>query len=276
MADLAGIFAASHGPLIVRDWDMVPAERQAQLTAAFDELGRRANAANLDVLIVVSPDHWINFFIDNLPAVCIGAGTEHAGPPEPFLRDFPFKTLPGAPALARHLQETAYRRGFDPSVSHQVTLDHGICIPLWRMNLDPMPPILPLFLNSLEPPMPSPARCLQWGALLREAVSTFPGDLRVGVLATGGLSHSIGEPTMGDIDEDFDRKCIDLFADGAAEPLTALVDEKADAAGNGTHEVRNWLVAHGAAGEQGFDLVDYQPVPEVYVGCGFASWKLAA
>jgi hypothetical protein len=144
------------------------------------------------------------------------------------------------------------------------------------MNLEPMPAILPLFLNCLEPPMPSPARCLQWGALLREAIESFPEKQRVGVLATGGLSHSIGEPTMGIVDEDFDRECIDLFVSGAAGPLTRLVDEKADAAGNGTHEVRNWLVAHGAAGEQGFDLVDYLAVPEVYVGCGFASWRLAA
>lgn len=275
MAELAGIFAASHGPLIVRDWDKVPEDRQAKLTAAFDELGRRADAARLDALVVVSPDHWINFFIDNLPAFCIGAGVEHGGPPEPFLRDFPLRTMPGAPALARHLLETALNRGFDPSVSHHVTLDHGICIPLWRMNLDPMPAILPLFVNCLEPPMPSPDRCLAWGALLREAVASFPADLRVGVLATGGLSHSIGEPTMGTIDEGFDRTCIELFAAGTPGPLTTLVEEKADAAGNGTHEVRNWLVAHGAAGEQGFDLVDYLAVPEVYVGCGFASWEPA-
>jgi len=38
--------------------------------------------------------------------------------------------------------------------------------------------------------------------------------------------------------------------------------------------VRNWLVAHGAAGGRGFELVDYLPVPTVIVGCGFASWKI--
>lgn len=272
MAIFAGAFAASHGPLIVRDWDKVEPDHKTRLTNAFQELGRRLTACNPDVLIVVSPDHWINFFIDNLPTVCIAMGAEHDGPPEPFLKDFPHKTLAGAPEFGKHLLETALLRDFDPSASHRVTLDHGICIPLWRMELSHMPALLPLFVNDLEPPMPSPNRCLQWGALLREAVESYPEDIRVAILATGGLSHSIGEPTMGAIDEPFDRTCIDLFQAGAAGPLTAHVTDNADAAGNGTHEVRNWLVAHGAAGESGFDLVDYLPVPEVYVGCGFASW----
>ena len=273
MADLAGIWAASHGPLIVRDWDQVAPENQRGLTNAFQELGRRVDAAAIDVLIVVSPDHWINFFIDNLPAVCIGLGAEHDGPPEPFLKDFPHKTLAGAPALSRHILETAFAAGFDPATSHRLTMDHGVCIPLWRMEIDRTPAILPMFVNGLEPPMPTPARCLQWGALLRESIAAYPADTRVGILATGGLSHSIGEPTMGAIDEGFDRTCIELFEAGAAAPLTTHVNENADAAGNGTHEVRNWLVAHGAAGEQGFELIDYLPVPEVYVGCGFAAWQ---
>jgi aromatic ring-opening dioxygenase catalytic subunit (LigB family) len=274
MATFAGAFAASHGPLIVRDWDKVTPDHKSRLTDAFKELGRRVAASNLDILVVVSPDHWINFFVDNLPAVCIGLGTEHDGPPEPFLKDFPHKTVAGAPAFGQHLLETALASNFDPAASHRVTLDHGICIPLWLMELPHLPGILPLFVNCLEAPMPSPGRCLQWGAMLRQAIDSYHEDIRVGILATGGLSHSIGEPTMGDIDEAFDRTCIDLFETGTAAPLTAHVIDNADAAGNGTHEVRNWLVAHGAAGEQGFELVDYLAVPEVYVGCGFASWRI--
>jgi hypothetical protein len=38
--------------------------------------------------------------------------------------------------------------------------------------------------------------------------------------------------------------------------------------------VRNWLVAHGAAGGRGFELVDYLPCPTVIVGCGFAAWRV--
>ena len=46
--------------------------------------------------------------------------------------------------------------------------------------------------------------------------------------------------------------------------------------GNGGHEVRNWVVAHAAAGNKGFELIGYAPLEEVYVGCAFANggWRL--
>lgn len=276
MADLVGVFAASHGPLIVRDWHRVPPGPKERITGGFRELGRRLSAARPDVIIEISPDHWVNFFIDNLPSICIGVGESHNGPPEPFLKDFPWKSIPGHPALANHIVDTALRQDFEPSVSHHLTLDHGFCIPLWRMELQSAPRVIPMVINDLEPPMPSIRRCLQWGKLLADAIFTFPATLRVAVLATGGISHSIGEPTMGEIDERFDRDCIEVFAAGTESPLIDFLNIRLATTGNGAHEMRNWVVAHGTAGSQGFELIDYLPVPEVYVGCGFASWKLAS
>src|SRR5947207_13690414 len=79
MASLVGAFAASHGPLIIREWERVPPEQKKRMAAAYKELGRRLTAAKPDVLIVVSPDHWSNFFLDNYPAVCIGVGAVNDG-----------------------------------------------------------------------------------------------------------------------------------------------------------------------------------------------------
>src|SRR5579863_5416969 len=134
MAELVGIFAASHGPIIARNWETMPRAHRDKLAAAFDEIGRRLKAAKPDVLIVVSPDHWVNFFINNLPSVCIGVGETHDGPPEPFMKDFA-RTLPGAPGLAMHIVKTALAEDFEPSISHHLTLDHGFCIPLLRMAI---------------------------------------------------------------------------------------------------------------------------------------------
>lgn len=276
MAELVGVFAASHGPLIVRDWHKVPAAPKTRITSAFRELGQRLTAVRPDVLIEVSPDHWVNFFIDNLPSVCIGVGETHEGPPEPFLKDFPWKSISGHPSLASHIVETALRQDFEPSVSHHLKLDHGFCIPLWRMGLQSLPRLIPMVINDLEPPMPSIRRCLAWGKMLSSAIASFPENLRVAVLATGGLSHSIGEPTMGEIDEPFDYDCIQVFTSGDEGPLIDFLDTRLASTGNGAHEMRNWVVAHGAAGSRGFDLIDYLPVPEVYVGCGFASWNLGS
>ena len=271
MASFAGAYAASHGPLLVREWESVPAEQKSRLASAFRALGKKIAASRADVLIVVSPDHWSNFFLDNYPAVCIGVGETSDGPPEPWMKGYPHRELRGHAAFGMHLVETALREGFEPSMSHRLKLDHGACIPLWRMELPNMPALVPMLVNSIEPPMPSLARCYAWGRLLRQAIDSFPGSERIGVLATGGLSHSIGEKTMGAIHEDFDRETIRRFS-ASASSLLEYLEEELPRRGNGSEEVRNWLVAHGAAGGRGFELVDYLPVPAVIVGCGFASW----
>jgi aromatic ring-opening dioxygenase catalytic subunit (LigB family) len=273
MAELVGAFASSHGPLIIREWQRVPAGQKARMSAAFLELGKRLEKARPDVLIVVSPDHWSNFFLDNYPAVCIGIGEAHEGPPEPWMSAFPHRSLPGDAKLGRHIAETAAALGFEPSLSHRLKLDHGFCIPLWKMGLERLPRIVPIVVNSIEPPMPSLERCYEWGALLAKAVRSHPEDVRVALLGTGGLSHSIGEPTMGAIYEDFDRETIRRF-NGPSQDLIAYLAENLPSRGNGSAEVRNWLVAHGAAGGRGFELVDYLPVPAVIVGCGFAAWRV--
>src|SRR4029077_7585202 len=99
---------------------------------------------------------------------------------------------------------------------------------------------------------------------------------RVALLATGGLSHSIGEPTMGEIDEPFDRECIRHFESGDERVLVDFLNERLPTIGNGAAEIRNWVAAHGAAGKRGFELIGYCNCPEVYVGCGYASWNLGA
>ena len=228
-------------------------------------------------LVVVSPDHWVNFFISNLPAICIGIGDEHDGPPEPFMQKvFPHRVLKGHAAFGRHLLQTALDNDFEPALSHRLKLDHGACIPLWRAGVAPELPLVPVLVNDLEAPMPSIRRCLAWGRLLRQAIESYPEPLRVAVLGTGGLSHSIGEPTMGWIDEQFDHDCIRHFENGDDSELDAFLTEALPRTGNGAHEMRDWVIAHAAAGSTGFELIDYFPSPATLVGAGFASWRLTA
>jgi aromatic ring-opening dioxygenase catalytic subunit (LigB family) len=274
MAKLAGIFAASHGPMIAREWNSLSAPTKAAVEEGFGRVGDRLRAAQPDVLVIVSPDHWVNFFLNNFPAFCVGIGDEHDGPPEPFLRRFfNHPVLAGHAGLGRHILDTALNRDFDPSVSHRLTLDHGFCLPLWRMGLDPIPPIVPIVVNEVDDPMPTMRRCLAFGSLLKVAIESYPEDLRVAILATGGLSHFIGEPGMGQIDEAFDRTCISLFEKGDPAALAATLERDVRHTGNGGHEVRNWVVAHAAAGAQGFELIGYHPLEEIYVGCAFAEWR---
>jgi aromatic ring-opening dioxygenase catalytic subunit (LigB family) len=277
MASLVGIFAVSHGPLIAREWETMARDHRDKLEAGFDEVGRRLNACKPDVLVVVSPDHWVNFFINNLPAVCIGIGDEHDGPPEPFMKKvYPHERLKGHQEFGRHLLQTALDNDFEPALSHRLRLDHGTCIPLWRIGVSPDLPLVPILVNDLEEPMPSIRRCLAWGRLIRRAVESYAEPLRVAVLGTGGLSHSIGEPTMGWIDEEFDHACIEHFKNGDETKLDAFLTRELPRTGNGAHEMRDWVIAHAAAGSTGFELIDYFPSPATLVGMGFASWRLPA
>ena len=276
MAKLVGSFAAGHAPNIAREWENMKAESRDWLQSRFDELSRRLKILNADVLVIHSTDHWVNFFLDNIPAFCIGIGDEHDGPPEPFMQPiFKDKNLTGHSGLAKHILEEAMAADFDPSYSLRVKLDHGMCVPIWRMNLEPIPPVIPVFMNLVEKPFPTPKRCLAWGHMLREAIESYPQDLRVAVLGTGGLSHSIGETTMGWVDEPFDHACIELFKSAEDDQIALNLSKMLENTGNGGAELRAWVVAHAAAGSQGFELIDYAPMPDMLIGCGLAEWKIA-
>jgi hypothetical protein len=151
MASLVGACAASHGPLLVREWEAVSQDQKQRLKNAFERLGQRISAARPDVLIVVSPDHWSNFFLDNVPAVCIGVGESNDGPPEPWMKGFPHRELPGHPAFALHLVREAMKEGFEP-VSHRLKPTMASAS-AWRGARAPAAHV-PMSLNSIEPPPP--------------------------------------------------------------------------------------------------------------------------
>lgn len=277
MAEFVGGFAAGHGPNIARHWTTLDPGTRDWIVDSYAELGRRVKALEPDVLVVQSNDHWVNFFLDNMPAFCIGIGDEHDGPPEPFMKPvFPHRTWPGHEALGRHLLDCALDSGFDPAYAQRLKLDHGICVPLWQMGVGPETAVVPLFINLMEEPFPKPARCIRWGQMIRRAIESFPGETRVAMLGTGGLSHSIGEVTTGWIDEPFDDACIRMFRGASDEEFAGELERRLKTTGNGGAELRNWLIVHAACGSAGFDLIDYRPVPEILIGCGLAEWRMAA
>ena len=97
MAEFVGSFAASHGPNIARNWETLKDETRDWVVTRFGELGDRLKAANPDVLVIHSTDHWVNFFLDVMPAFCVGIGAEHEGPPEPFMKPvYPARDPAGA------------------------------------------------------------------------------------------------------------------------------------------------------------------------------------
>jgi len=268
--------------------------RHAACRAAIDELGRRVKAAALDVLVVVSSDHKEIFDDELMPQFAFywGESVRH----EPYTQEQLDAMPPGLaiaevanqpavstvrtchPALARHLLKETSNAGFDPGASLRLpggryensSIPHGWGF-IYQQILggDYEIPVVPVFVNTFwEPNPPSAARCYDFGAALGAAIASFPQDLRVGVVASGGLSHFV-------VDEELDRRFLDALLGGDRPALASLSDEVLR---SGTSELRSWIVAGTAARQAGLagELVDYQPCyrSEAGTGCAmaFATW----
>jgi aromatic ring-opening dioxygenase catalytic subunit (LigB family) len=273
MAELVGVFAASHTPVMLNFPDAIPDADRDAIFGAFQALGESLRRAEPQTLIVVSDDHLHNFFLDNFPAFCIGAAPAYATPVEHWLKA-ERQTLQGDGALGAHLLATALDEGFDPSFSMELTLDHGVLTPLHLAGLAGSVRIVPLLVNCVQPPLPTMQRALQWGRLLRQAVQSFEGCERVAILATGGISHDIATPRMGQVNEAFDREFLRLLGAGDDAALVRYATEHVNEAGNGAEEIRTWLVAHGAAAGAPFEPVYYKAVSNWYTGIGLGRWML--
>lgn len=271
MAELVGVFAASHTPVMLNFPEAIPDADREAIFAAFQALGDDIRKAEPDTVIVVSDDHVHNFFLNNFPAFCIGAAATYATPVEHWLKA-DRQTLQGDSALGAHLLGEALRSGFDPSFSMELTLDHGVLTPLHLAGLAGRVRVVPLLVNCVQPPLPTMQRALQWGAFLRQAIPGYAAGDRIAVLATGGISHDIATPRMGAVNEAFDREFLRLLAAGDGDALARWSAEHVNEAGNGAEEIRTWLVAHGAAGGARFEPIYYKAVSNWYTGIGLGRW----
>ena len=120
-------------------------------------------------------------------------------------------------------------------------------------------PVVPVFLNTYYPPnQPSPQRCYKLGHAIRDAIEGYPDKLRVGVLASGGLSHFT-------IDEALDGKIIRALREKDAGALQSLPREQLN---SGSSEIRNWICAAGALEHLDLQWVQYAPGYRTPAGTG--------
>ena len=266
MAQLIGGFCASHAPgQVVRL--AVGGAAGARFIAALHLAAERLRALKPDILIVCSGEHFTNFPPNGLPQIAIGVGDAHIGPIEPWM-GMDRRNIPGAGALARHIASDLLGAGFDPTTSTDLLLDHGVTTCYSAIDPAMAMPIIPILQNTLVSPMMPLARCYALGAAIRDAIASFPGNGRVAILGTGGLSHWIGTSRDGDIDQEFDRWVLARFVEKDIESILAVPDSELDHAGTGAHEVRSWLVAAGALRDVPPEILGYEPIPAWIAGMG--------
>jgi len=248
MAKIISGIGASHSPSIAFAYD-----NQQEDTAAWkpffqaaEELRASVAANPPDVLIFIYNDHFWQFDLDFVPTFAIGVGEEFTMAPE---REFarPLPNAKGDPRLAWHLTRSLVADEFDLTVCQRMMLDHGffsvmplICEPPWPMR------IIPIAVNVIQHPLPSPARCWKLGEAIARAVASYDEALKVGVVATGGLSHQLHGRNFGYTNPTWDQHFLELLTEAPERLLELSHDDYMQRGGAESVEMIVWLAMRGA------------------------------
>lgn len=237
--------ATIHAPYLTGWPERADAAHRAATMDGFTRLGQAFRDDGVDTLVVMTSEHIVNLQPRLVAPFIIGAGDMHRPFPEPHFK-LSSDPIRGDAALARELVTGFYRHGIDLAHSSDLVLDHGTTLPLKLMGVYSDMAVVPIVVNSIFAPMPSLERCRILGRVLAELLGRLPPGRRVGLLATGGVSHTVGAPGVDANDPEFDRRFIDALVRGDLGAVTGLGDADLDRAGNGTHEIRNWVTVAAA------------------------------
>ncbi len=268
--------ATVHFPYMTAWPEQAQADHREATHAGFARIAKAFADAGVETLIVVTSEHIVNLQPRMAPAFVIGSGDRHAAFPEPQFK-LAAVTRPGDPELAQALVQQLYAHGFDPAHSEELRLDHGTTLPLQQLKIDERLRIVPIIVNTLFPPLPTLRRCADLGRALAQAVKNSGLQRRVAILATGGITHSVGEPGMDRNHPQFDAQFVADLVAGNLDQACAHSDRELDALGNGTHEIRSWIVAAAAAQGQTPQVVSaIAYAPGWYTGVHQLLWQEAA
>jgi protocatechuate 4,5-dioxygenase, beta chain len=249
MARILGGIATSHIPAIGK---AIAEKRQNEpywkpFFAGYEPVRQWLKGTQPDVAVIVYNDHGLNFFLDKMPTFSIGAAAEYRNADEgwglPVLGSFP-----GDPELSWHIIESLVADEFDITMCQQLNVDHGFSVPmslLWGGAPWPVKTI-PVVLNTVQHPLPSPRRAYKLGQAIGRAIESFPGDRKVVVLGTGGLSHQLDGTRAGFINKEFDQLCLDKIVHDPESLTRYTIPELVELAGAQGVEFLNWLVMRGA------------------------------
>jgi len=250
MARIIGGIACSHTPTIgfAVDKNKQDDPVWAPIFEAFTPVRRWLDERKPDVLFFIYNDHVTSFFFDHYSTFTLGVGEQYAVADEGGgARDLP--PIAGHPALARHIGESLVADEFDMAFFQDRALDHGVFSPLsvlctrapaWSV------PIIPLQVGVLQSPSPSARRCYKLGQALRRAIESYPEDISVAIVATGGVSHQVHGERAGFNNTAWDAQFLDLVENDPMRISEMTQAELATLGGMEGTEVIMWLVMRGA------------------------------
>ena len=201
-----------------------------------------------DVAVVIFNDHGNSFFLDKVPTFALGCADTYDNADEGWALK-PVSPFKGNAAFSWHLAEKLVEQEFDICTCQEMKVDHGFVNPiraLWGTHEVWPITTIPLAVNVVQHPVPSALRCLKLGRALRRAIESYPADLKVVVLGTGGMSHQLQGERAGLIDVDFDLETMDRIASDPEWFTEFSNSEIMRRTGTEGIETIMWLVMRGA------------------------------
>lgn len=295
---------ASHSTLMNTHWAETTHQEEAQrfrdgLAAARDRVAQ----ARPDVALIIGSNHFRGLWLDLIPSFTLGVGEVNAAGEA----GTPKGPQPTHPALARHIVDEVVGGGHaDLAMSARLQIDHGQTHAIQYL-LDGLDvPVIPLVVNVFAHPLPTLPRCRVVAEAIREAIATYPEDLRVVVIGSGGLSHRLpwpdwrapegedeeflvrawldGRVNWSDydarrreitraatswIEPEWDEKVIDAFVAGRSGDLYGYTTAELERdGGNGSQELRSWLMMATLLGDAPAERIAYAAVPDWLTGMG--------
>ena len=277
MAVLIGGIGSSHAPSIAHAMDHGHGERPEwkPMFDAYAPVRDWLAAQRVDTLVVFYNDHLNHFQFAAYPTFALGVAEtmpvadEGAGP-----RAFP--PVPGATELGWHLAEQLVAEEFDLTVCQEMVLDHGVMSVLPLLASPPWPlRIVPINVNVLREPLPTPRRCWRIGQAVGRAVRSFEGDARVAVVATGGLSHQLHGPDFGFVNPEWDNRFLDLLESQPQVLAEASHEDYMQRGGAESVEMMIWLAMRGALDELALRRVQRHYWAPMLTGYGLLALEAA-
>ncbi|MBI2995030.1 MAG: protocatechuate 3,4-dioxygenase [Gammaproteobacteria bacterium] len=231
-----------------------------------------------DIAIVIYNDHGLNFFLNKMPTFAIGAAAEYRNEDEGWgLKTLP--PFPGDQQLSWHLIESLVNDEFDIAICQEMAVDHGFTVPmqlLWGDKEKLPVRTIPLEVNTVQHPLPTPARCYKLGKALGRAIESYPENVKVVVVGTGGLSHQLDGQRAGFINKEFDLMCLDKIVSDPETLARYTIHDLVLKAGTQGPEFIQWLIMRGALTGKVRKLHSNYHIPISNTGAGLLLLENAA
>jgi protocatechuate 4,5-dioxygenase beta chain len=201
-----------------------------------------------DVAVIIYNDHGSAFGLDALPTFALGVAPTYM-PADEGWGPRPIPPIHGDPELSWHLAESLIADHFDLTVCQHLNVDHGLTVPMsiaWGAVQQWPVKIIPIAVNVIQYPMPSPRRCFELGRAIARAIESFPKAHRVAVIGTGGMSHQLSGERAGLINERFDKHFLDKIVGDWDELVDMTTLDYIREAGSEGAELIMWLTMRGA------------------------------